>query len=629
MLNHILATLNDYALALDQDEGKFAYISPDIHTLTGYNTSDFEANIQLWYKIIDKRDSAQAQSVRSNLAQGDCVNLTYRIVTANGKTKWVNEKLSLFIDEQSGHQILLSIVKDVQREEDAKYNNEESIAGYSILFDNNANPMWIYDVASLRILKINDAAVKTYGYTADEFLTMTIRDLRPAADLEKFDNFLGEKGLASGKLSGFHNSGLWKHLTKTGELIYAEINSDNICYKNQDCRIIVATNVTEKLHYQEEAKIREQFLHSLIDSQTNFLMRLDTTGLYTFVNKQFLKTFGYKNNEIIGKHFSFTTIPEETHLCRQAFDNCIAHPGKVIHLNHKKPGKNGRLHDTEWECIAITDENGKVTGLQAIGQDITERKDAQKEIIWTKNNLEALINNTEDLIWSVNRNCGYLYMNQAYRNTISAHAGATPEKGDSSLHAVYETEVLDEWRAYYHRAFKGERYIIVNESIDPSSGNLNCFEISFNPIYNAEAEITGVGCFARDITERIKTNKAIIDQNERLQNIASISSHDLRRPVATMLGLINIIDRENFYNPENKQILEHLLSVGNEIDDVIRLIVNNTFTNQPLIQLTAYYSESISTILRKLLLMWLSCLIACSNGVYEISLCITPTISLR
>jgi len=66
-------------------------------------------------------------------------------------------------------------------------------------------------------------------------------------------------------------------------------------------------------------------------------------------------------------------------------------------------------------------------------------------------------------------------------------------------------------------------------------------------------------------------------QNERLKNIASLSSHELRRPVASMIGLLNILDRENFSNPENKQIMDHLHTVTQEIDEVIRVIVNKTF----------------------------------------------------
>src|SRR6202012_3765876 len=279
---------------------------------------------------------------------------------------------------------------------EAKYNQEASMAGYSILFDNNPSPMLIYDLATLRILKVNASAIETYGYTREEFLSMTMRDLRQETGPEDEQEY-GTDDI----FHGFNK--LRKHFNKSGESIYVEINSDSITYKNHDCRIVIATNVTEKIRWREEVKLREQFLNSLIDSQTNFLIRIDINGNFTFVNKQFAKVFGYRKDEIIGKHFSITAIPEELYLCEAAFVECVSNPNKVTKLIHKKPDKQGGLHDTEWEFIALKNEDGQITGAQGIGQDITGRINAQKEIIVTKSNLEALINNTEDLIWSVDR----------------------------------------------------------------------------------------------------------------------------------------------------------------------------------------------------------------------------------
>jgi len=578
MLNRILAALNDCALAYDRDEAKYTFISTGIDSLTGYTIADFNHTAGLWQQIIDPRDKEQIQTATDRLKEGSTINLSYRIMTPSGK-KWVREKRTLFTDEQTGHLILLSVVKDTQREEEEKYNQEHAIDGYSILFDNNPNPMWIYELSTLRILKVNNAAIKTYGYTEEEFLTMTIQDIRPKSEREKLDSFLDEKGITQTNF-GFNQSGIWKHVARDGRVIFADINGDGIRYKNRDCRIVVAVNITEKIRSKEDVKLREQFLNSLIDSQTNFLMRIDINGHHTFVNKQFLTTFGYIEDEIIGTHFTTTSVPEEEDLCRNAFVDCIAHPGEVIKLSPKKVGKRGDIHDTEWEFIAITDEDGQVTGAQGVGQDVTERNNAQKEIIWTKNNLEALINNTEDLIWSVDRDNRYMYMNQAFKDVYFKATGTIPVKGDS----IYQKDDFDEkifkkWDDLYKPAFNGTRYVAIDETIDPETNEIIFAEVSFNPIYNSEGKITGVGCFARNITERIKINKAISDQNKRLQNIASISSHDLRKPVATMLGLINIIDKEDFYNPENKEIIEHLLTVGCEIDDVIRLIVDSSFTS--------------------------------------------------
>lgn len=201
------------------------------------------------------------------------------------------------------------------------------------------------------------------------------------------------------------------------------------------------------------------------------------------------------------------------------------------------------------------------------------------EITWTKNNLEALINNTEDFIWSVDRDGRYVYMNSSYRQRIANAIGVIPREGDDAyIHSGSTDAIREEWRCYYERAFSGDRYVTRHESPDPITKELSHFEVSFNPIYkNSKQEIVGVGCFARDITERLKTEEALIQQNERLRHIASLSSHELRRPVASMMGLLNILDRVNFSNPENEQIMEHMFTVTNEIDEVIRQIVNKTF----------------------------------------------------
>ncbi|HZY38764.1 MAG TPA: PAS domain S-box protein [Mucilaginibacter sp.] len=326
-----------------------------------------------------------------------------------------------------------------------------------------------------------------------------------------------------------------------------------------------------------DALVREQFLNSLIDSQTNFLIRFDTQGCFTFANKQFLKKLGYKKSEVTGKHFSLVTIPDEMEMCTKAFIYCVKHPGKVIPLAHKKRDKWGNLFDTEWEFISVTNDDGEVVAIQGIGRDKTEASQAQEEIVWTKSNLEALINNTEDQIWSVDKEMRYVYMNKAYRSQITRLTGIEPKKGDHpGMNAGFTVEQIDLWNGYYQRALAGERYVIINESIEPETNMLLSFEISFNPIYRVKGDITGVGCFGRNITEWLETEKAVVDQNERLRHIASLTSHELRRPVASMLGLINIMDRANFFNPDNQEIIGHLLTVGNEIDAVIRLIVDKT-----------------------------------------------------
>jgi|SRR6185312_15975875 len=219
-----------------------------------------------------------------------------------------------------------------------------------------------------------------------------------------------------------------------------------------------------------------------------------------------------------------------------------------------------------------------------VGQTINSgrRNAVRKNAVWAKNNLEALFNNTEELIWAINKDRHYLYTNNAYRNAIFSETGVMPKEGDHVyINVDFSQKQIREWEKYYTRAFNGHVFTARTENTDKKTGQVIYFEVSFNPLCKWEGNVTAIGCFARNITGLVTTENAIKDQNERLRHIASISSHELRRPIASLLGLINIIDLENFQNPDNKEVIQHLLTVGEEIDSVIRLIINKTFTDDP------------------------------------------------
>jgi signal transduction histidine kinase len=80
----------------------------------------------------------------------------------------------------------------------------------------------------------------------------------------------------------------------------------------------------------------------------------------------------------------------------------------------------------------------------------------------------------------------------------------------------------------------------------------------------------------RVLIESKQYEENILEQNNRLHAIASISSHELRRPVATILGLVSLFDRDDMLNPLNREIITHLDTSALELDDVIHNIVEKT-----------------------------------------------------
>src|SRR5258708_36321215 len=99
MLNNLLAALNDCVWAFDVNKQEYLFISPSIHAVTDYHIKDFQQNIGFWDEIIDPRDRDEVLAAGHKNDTGEWFELTYRIITKGGKTKWVHQKKRYYTDE--------------------------------------------------------------------------------------------------------------------------------------------------------------------------------------------------------------------------------------------------------------------------------------------------------------------------------------------------------------------------------------------------------------------------------------------------------------------------------------------------------------------------------------------------
>jgi diguanylate cyclase (GGDEF)-like protein/PAS domain S-box-containing protein len=124
----------------------------------------------------------------------------------------------------------------------------ESETQYRLLFEGNPHPMWVYDVKTLRFVLVNAATVATYGYSREELLGMTIRDLRRGEDLAALDAVL-----ARGRGEGM-KSYEWRHRKKDGTLIDVEVSTDRVIFNGGAACLVLAHDVTQRK--QAAARIR-------------------------------------------------------------------------------------------------------------------------------------------------------------------------------------------------------------------------------------------------------------------------------------------------------------------------------------------------------------------------------------
>jgi PAS domain S-box-containing protein len=151
-----------------------------------------------------------------------------------------------------------------------------------------------------------------------------------------------------------------------------------------------------------------------------------------------------------------------------------------------------------------------------------EKKMMEQEREFGRNNLHALINNTNDLVWSVDRNFRLIISNNAFDRMIRALTGQTVESGNSIFPEGFGHEQLSRFYEYYERAFAGESFTVI-EYADLPGGHWS--EISINPIFNGDV-VSGASCFSRDITQRKIAEKEIADYKNAIDQASIVSITD-------------------------------------------------------------------------------------------------------
>jgi PAS domain S-box-containing protein len=117
---------------------------------------------------------------------------------------------------------------------------------YRLLFETNPHPMWVYETETLRFLAVNQAAIAHYGFTRDEFLSMTLREVRPSEEVPALLAALwNERGRDQRRLKTVHRK-------KSGELIDVEIISHRLPHGGRPARLVVANDITEHLRLEEQ-----------------------------------------------------------------------------------------------------------------------------------------------------------------------------------------------------------------------------------------------------------------------------------------------------------------------------------------------------------------------------------------
>ena len=227
----------------------------------GYSRNDLQGHST--FEQIHPEDRAGVEAAFAALLKNpaEAVVVRYRYRNADGNYTWM--EASGRNELNNPHiQGIISVSRDISERVRTEQKLRDDEQRYRMLFGANPHPLMIFDLETLCYLEVNEMTLQLYGYTRDEFLKMTIRDIRPSEDLAKFDAAMDRLKLGTCLLVGGKMPGIWRHRLKSGKIIDVELVANRIEWAGRPAYIVLVQDVTERLKL--ETKLQQtQKLESL------------------------------------------------------------------------------------------------------------------------------------------------------------------------------------------------------------------------------------------------------------------------------------------------------------------------------------------------------------------------------
>ena len=443
----------------------------------------------------------------------------------------------------------------MDKRETVVLNDTEAFGAF---FEKSYCPMWILNPENLSFVQVNDAALQQYGYSREEFLNIRLPQLRVENDKhlgihihELVNN--RDKGI-------FYNAGNSMHKKKDGTILHLRVYAQSVIYKGRKASLAFLID-DDTNAFKDALKEKANELEAILDSIRDGFFELDKNWNFIYVNKEFERMYACTRADMIGIHY-WTKFPEAVRqqfytMYHYAVDNQCP-----VHFEEYASSLN------KWVSINAY-PNSK--GLIVYFTDISRQKSLQDKIVYDEQNLRALINNTTDIMWSVNRELKIISANQMYKESVVKVTGTIPETDDYVLNSAYDTIQLSKWQERYSSVLEGAPYSIIDEN--STGGRMKYTEINLNPIFDNENNVIGASCLARDITRQQSAYLKVEAQNDRLKEIAWIQSHQVRGPLSTLLGLLEVVNVTQI-SEENLEIFMGVKTAAKQLDDIIKEINN-------------------------------------------------------
>jgi len=542
--------------------------SDTLFKIFGLDPQHVSATLESYKNMLhdDDREHVLA-SILSMVSNKKDLDFEERIIRNDGQIRFLRSWATLLYDEAGIPYKIVGASLDITQSKQIQEKLMISEKRYSDLFHLSPLPMWVYDVKTFRFLDVNEAAVRLYGYSIQEFMSMTILDIRLAEDVEHIKSILNTESSPN-----IDHSIIVRHTKKNGDIILVNVSGNDIQFGDRRARMVVAVDNTEKIKSRERLSKSEKRFKRLIQEGSDLITVLDSNGKFTYISPNTEEFFGIPEWKLIGQTATDFIHEEDREKVINRVETLkdekriVLDPFRII----------GRDNQVRWIETIVTDRRAdeNIAGIITNARDVTWRVLAELKNKQHLDRYNTVAKATSDTIWDYNMLTGEVNWNSNIKTMFGydsaddryqwwydhVHPDDVERVADLIINNISNRE--SRWSTEYRFRCADGSYKFV-------------FDRGFL-IFDEDGHPVRMIGSMQDVTDRLNYIHEIEQQNERLKDIAFAQTHTVRAPLARIMGLVSLLkDPKN--DPESMETLfQYLETSATELDHVIKNIISKS-----------------------------------------------------
>ena len=376
----------------------------------------------------------------------------------------------------------------------------------NMFFEQNPCPMWVFCEDSLSFLAVNTAAIELYGYSREEFLSMTIRDIRPKEDVPKLMATIRGRPLRS-------YEGTWRHVKKDGSLLEIEFAANRVHWLGKPARLVIVRDVTQRMQAERALRESETRFELVARATSDIIYDWDLPTGTVWWNEGVKRAFGYDldSSTIDATWWEDRVHPEDWQRVEATMKEGFEQGREFMILNYRFRLTDGSYaHVNDRACI-VRDESGQVVRVIGAMRNTTESHQAEEALRQNEELMRQMADAIQDVFYlSDARTNEILYINPAFDKIwgIPRHQIQSRPRGwIEVVHPDDRDRVLKElldWKPEGASPHWDNEFRIVKPD-----GSVRWIWIRSFPIRDASGAIVRFAGVERDVTERKRTEEMV------------------------------------------------------------------------------------------------------------------------